>query len=184
MAREHTPDYKEQNCPLNTSKKSVRVAFTGVLIALSFVLARLEALIPPFTGIPGVKPGLANITTMASAYLLGWPYAVCVSLFRIILSGFTFNGLFSMLYSLAGGFLSLIVMLLLKRSGKLSLITISMLSGVAHNIGQTFVALIVLGRAALYYLPLLLVSGCVAGCITGLLCALLLKSLNKKRLFG
>ncbi len=54
----------------NSGIKISRIALLGMFTALAFVLGFIESLIPPFTGIPGVKAGFANIVTMAALYLL------------------------------------------------------------------------------------------------------------------
>ena len=78
--------------------------------------------------------------------------------------------LYSLLYSLAGGLLSLIVMVLLKRSVRFSTCGVSVAGGVSHNIGQIIVAMIVLQtEKIIYYLPVLLVSGVIAGVVIGLI---------------
>ena len=66
----------------------------------------IERLLPIYLGAPGVKLGLANLVTILSLYALGlWP-AVWISLARILLSGFAFGGMSSILFSLAGAALS------------------------------------------------------------------------------
>ena len=85
-----------------------------------------------------------------------------------------------MLYSFAGGILSFIIMILLKKTKKFSLVGISVSGGVGHNMGQIIVAAFVLETGALiYYLPFLLVIGTVAGVIIGILSAEILKRLPK-----
>lgn len=158
------------------------------MIALAFILSYVESLLPSFTGVPGVKAGLANIVTMVALYSLGWQYAAIISLVRVVLSGLIFTGMSAMFYSLAGAVLSLLVMLLLYRirrssdsarsSGSriFSLPAISVAGGVAHNIGQILVAWAVLGSAVLYYLPVLIISGLIAGIVTGGIAALVCRS--------
>ena len=69
-----------------------------------------------------------------------------------------------MLYSLAGCSLSLIVMVLLKKTDRFGVTGVSVAGGVAHNLGQIAVAMALLETTAfVYYLPFLLVSGCLAG---------------------
>ena len=69
--------------------------------------------------------------------------ALLLSVTRVVLSGFIFGNLASILYSLAGGLLSLAVMALLKKYMDLSIIGVSVAGGVFHNIGQLVVAAIV-----------------------------------------
>ena len=90
-------------------------------------------------------------------YLMGAKEAVCVNILRILLSGFLFGNLFSILYSLAGATVSFFVMWLTKKRH------------LSHNIGQFLVALVLLGTAMWYYLPYLLLMGMVTGLCNGIL---------------
>ena len=94
--------------------------------------------------------------------------AALVSVVRILVIGFMFGNLFSILYSLAGAALSLTVMELLKKHSGFSLIGISVAGGVTHNIGQLIVAMIVVSNTSLMvYAPALLVAGVLAGILIG-----------------
>ncbi len=89
-------------------------------------------------------------------YCIGAKEALLVSLLRIVLAGFMFGNMFSILYSLAGGILSFLIMYLLKRYTGLHVISISAAGGISHNIGQLFVAaLVVENYNILYYVPYL-----------------------------
>ena len=85
------------------NSKARRVALYGMLTALAFILSYVESLVPVTVGIPGVKLGLANLVVVIALYTLDLKGAFVISVVRIVLSGLTFGGLFSMLYSLAGG---------------------------------------------------------------------------------
>lgn len=152
---------------MTTTTKTARLAMAGIMIALAFILSYVESLLPTFTGVPGVKAGLANIVTMVALYVLDWKYAVAISLIRVVLAGLIFNGVSAMIYGLAGAALSLVVMILLRKF--FSIPAVSVAGGVAHNIGQILVAWAMLGSAVLYYLPVLIISGLVAGFITGII---------------
>lgn len=150
-----------------TVKRSV---YLGLLIALAFVLSYVETLIPINLGVPGAKLGLANLVVVVALYTLGGRDAFVLSMIRIILAGFTFGNMTSMLYSLAGGLLSFCVMLLAKKMKLFSLTGVSVLGGVFHNVGQILVAIFVLKTTSLvYYLPMLVIVGCLAGVVIGVL---------------
>ena len=157
-----------------------RIALTGLLVAAAMVLSYVEMLIPVFVAVPGVKLGLPNIVIVFALYRLGFRPAVLISLIRVVLVAFTFGNAFSLVYSLSGAILSLVVMGLLKRSDALSVTGVSVLGAVSHNIGQILVAMIVLETGSLiYYFPVLLVTGVVAGVFIGLLAAVLTKRIPK-----
>ena len=159
-----------------------RLAMFGLMVALAFVLSFAESLIPPVIPVPGVKLGLANLVGLCALYLMGPLDAAAVTLVRIILAGLTFGNGFSMLYALAGGVLSLIVMILLKHTGRFGVLGVSAAGGAAHNIGQILVAFAVLRSSGLwYYLPVLLVSGVVCGCVIGLIGGTVIRRLSRTK---
>ena len=118
-----------------------KTALGGMLVALAFVFSYIETLIPVNLGIPGAKLGLANLVVMVALYTLGAKEAFALSMVRILLTGFTFSSAAAMLYSFAGGILSYIVMVLAKKTGRLSVTGVSVLGGIFHNVGQILVAM-------------------------------------------
>lgn len=145
-----------------------RAAYFGIFTALALIFSYIETLIPIQFGVPGIKLGLANLIIVIVLYKTDWREALLLSVVRIILAGFIFGNLFSIVYSLAGGFLSLTVMVLLKRTDRFSVAGISMAGGVCHNIGQLVVAMIAVETYQVgYYLPVLLVAGLITGAVIG-----------------
>lgn len=156
-----------------------RVAYFGVFTAVALIFSYVESLIPIHFGIPGIKLGLANLIIIIALCKLSVKEAYVLSVLRVVLAGFLFGNLFSIVYSLAGGLFSLTVMVLLKKSDKFSLLGLSMAGGVFHNIGQLLVATVVLESLKLaYYLPVLLISGLVTGLVIGLVANEMLKRLK------
>lgn len=157
-----------------------RIAYMGMLTALAFVFSYIEFLLPLNFGVPGIKPGLANLTVMIALYLMSARAACTLSFVRIVLTGLTFGNAASMIYSLAGGMLSLAAMLPAKRCKAFSVTGVSILGGVFHNVGQILAAIVVLETASLlYYLPVLLISGTVAGALIGILASVVIRRLKK-----
>lgn len=155
-----------------------RVAYFGVFTALALIFSYVESLIPIQFGIPGVKLGLANLIIVIALYKMRLSEVFLLSIVRILLSGFLFGNYFSILYSLAGGLLSLAVMALLKKAGDFSVMGISMAGGVSHNVGQLVVAMLVVETFSVgYYLPVLLVAGLVTGFLIGVAAGEMLKRL-------
>lgn len=155
-----------------------RVATYGMLIALAFIFSFVETLIPiPIpVPVPGIKLGLANIVVLVALYSLGIKEAFVISCVRIILMGFTFGNMFSILYSLSGGILSWIIMSIMKKTKAFSVIGVSIAGGITHNLGQIIVAAIVFETAGMVtYIPVLLVAGTITGLLTGMLGVSLLK---------
>jgi len=162
---------------MNMGKK---VATIGMLIALAMIFSYIEVLIPINFGIPGVKLGLANLVVVISLYCLPLPWTWFISLIRIFLMGILFGNGASLLYSMAGGILSLFVMSIFKQIKGFSIMGVSVGGGVSHNVGQILMAVILLGNASIsYYLPVLLVSGVITGICIGQLSVHILKLIKK-----
>ena len=154
-----------------------KTAYLGLFAAVAIIFGYVESLIPVFAGIPGVKMGLANLAVLFILDRYSWREAALVSVVRILVIGFMFGNLFSIVYSLAGAALSLTVMNFLKKHSDFSLIGISVAGGVTHNIGQLMVAIPATHTIGLlyYYAPALMVSGVVTGLLIGVLTKEVLK---------
>lgn len=163
--------------------KTKRVAFLSMCIALSMILSYFESLIPPLVAVPGVKVGLPNLVMVFMLYKIGAKSTAIVSIIRVILVGILFGTPLSMIYSLAGAILSLIGMILLKKTNLFAPVTVSVVGGILHNVGQIATACFVMETAEIaYYLPVLFISGTIAGIIIGYVAALILKRLDKMKL--
>ncbi len=164
------------------SLMSTSIPVAAILASLALIFSYVEFLFPLSLGIPGIKPGLANIVVVVALYKLGARTALMVNLTRILLAAALFGSVFSGLYSLAGGLVSFAVMTALRRTGLFSTAGVSMAGGVFHNLAQLAVAaLIVESPEILYYFPLLLLSGMAAGLINGVLGTWILRSLKDVR---
>ena len=115
---------------------------------------------------------------VVALYKMRLSKAYLLSVVRVLLAGFIFGNYFSIIYSLAGGLLSLTVMALLKKWGGFSLQGISIAGGVFHNIGQLIVAAVVVETFSVtYYFPVLLVAGLLTGLVIGIVAEMMLKRL-------
>lgn len=163
-------------------KSSKNVAVLGLCTATALILAYVEVLIPPlFSAVPGIKMGLPNILLVFLLYRCGAPSAIGVSLLRILLVSMLFGNAMAFFYSLAGGFLSMAVMILLRKLNFLSEVGVSVAGGVMHNVGQILMAMLLLETSELgYYLVVLTVTGTVAGILVGLCGAVLIRKIPTK----
>lgn len=155
------------------------VALYGMFISVALVLSYIEAIIPIQIPVMGVKLGLANIVIVWILYSMGVKKAALISILRVLLAGFLFGSLYSIIFSMAGAVLSLLVMYLLKKVKIFSVIGVSIAGGVTHNIAQILVAMAVLENARLiYYLPALLIGGVVSGIAIGILGGILYRKIK------
>lgn len=152
-----------------------RIAQLGFLLALALILAYVESLIPFSFGIPGIKLGLPNLIVVLLLCNEGDLFennvrdAFVINILRIIVSGFLFSNLYTILYALAGALFSFIAMLVGRRMRCFSVIGVSVLGGVFHNIGQIIVAMFVVETVYVgYYVPFLIAAGTVTGAVLGI----------------
>lgn len=147
-----------------------KTVLLGFFTAVAMICSYIEVIIPMPIPVPGIKLGLANLVVVLLLYSYGVRDAVLVNFVRIILSGFLFSNMSMVLYSLTGGAVSMAIMICCKRLNCFSVKGVSVAGGVAHNIGQLFVAIIVVKTKELFfYAPLLIVAGVLTGYIIGTL---------------
>lgn len=159
--------------------KTRKITVLALSVALAMILSFIESQIPAFVAIPGVKIGLANIVVVFALYKLGWKQAILISGVRVFLVSVLFGSAASLLYSLAGATLSLIGMILLKKTDKFSCTAVSVAGGVLHNIGQIAMACIILETDVIrYYLPFLILSGTLAGIAIGIISAIMIRRIT------
>ena len=160
-------------------RKGARLASFGVFVALALIFSYIETLIPFQIGIPGVKLGLANLVIVIALYRMPVGEEYLLSGVRVVLTGFLFGNLMSILYSLAGGILSLTVMWGMKRIRSVSILGVSIAGGVFHNIGQLLAAALMVETYGVFsYLPVLLISGLLTGFVIGLAAGEMLKRIR------
>lgn len=147
-----------------------RMCYLALFCAIAIILSYIETLIPFQFGVPGAKIGLANITTIILLLCFGFKEAFIVMLLRIFIIAATFTNLYMMLYSLAGGIISLIMMALVHKTKLFSNYIVSIIGGIFHNIGQLLIAMIFFNTTTfLYYLPYLLLIGTISGTAIGII---------------
>ena len=155
---------------LPSQEKNKRIAIAALLAALALIFSYVESLVPAPVPIPGVKLGIANLVILVALYQLDLKYAFAINIIRIVVSGLLFSGVLGIIYSMAGGMLSLIVMWLLKKTGIFSVVGVSTAGGVTHNIGQILVAALLISDLKIFaYLPILMFSGIISGILIGFL---------------
>jgi len=152
----------------------------AALAAAAVGLSVLEAAIP--LPIPGLKPGLANIITLAVLYRFGWSAAVWVSLLRIVASALLLGNFLTptFMMSLTGGIVSLLVLGAATRLPRrwFGPVGLSLLAALGHMGAQLgLVDLWLLPGASLAgVLPLFLAVAWVTGIVNGWVASRLLNS--------
>lgn len=159
-----------------------KIAKLSMLLAISVILSLIESFIPIFNGIvPGLKIGLANLVVIFALYMYSFKDAIYLSVLRVFLVGILRTGLFSItfFFSLTGALLSIIVMYLLKKYTKLSIVGVSVSGAIAHSVGQIIIAILFLNNInIIYYLPILLIGSVASGIVIGITASKVLEYLN------
>ena len=162
-------------------EKTKKTAFLGVVTSVALVLSYLEAILPPlYAAVPGVKVGLPNLVIIFILYKYSFKEAFSISIVRVLIVALLFGNVMTLAYSTAGAILSIIVMVLLKKTDKFSIVGVSIAGGVAHNAGQVLVAIFLLDSTQIgYYMIILAITGTIAGVFIGLAGGLLIKKFRK-----
>ncbi len=148
-----------------------RLVIIALFIAQATALNIMEGFITLPIVVPGVKLGLANIITLLALLILGWRDVFLIVTLRCLLAALYGGNPVSFLFSIGGGLLSTLIMVLMWKyfSKYISVVTISLMGAVGHNIGQLFVAGLLIKDFRIYvYLPVLLVSALITGYIVGI----------------
>lgn len=157
-----------------------KLAQIGLFTSVALIFSYIEKLISFDFVAPGVKIGLANIVIIIALYYFSNKFAFCVNIIRIIIVGLLFGNIFSFIISILGAIFSFIFMVYSKKSKLFSIIGVSIIGGVTHNLGQITGATIVLNSfAVISYLPFLILMGIIMGAINGIISNLILKKLPK-----
>ncbi len=166
----------------NRKNAARRIALCGLLTSLMLVLGFIESLIP-VGSVPGIKLGLSNGVLLFALYTMGIPTAALLMVLKVVLSGLLFGGVSAMMYALAGGVVSMLVMAPLSRVKGLHMVTVSMAGGVMHNVGQVALAMLMLSTPQLmYYMAVLMIAGLLCGALTGICASSAVKHLKHFRI--
>jgi len=156
------------------------------LAALAITIHIAESALP--NPLPGVKPGLANVVTIAVLYLYGWRTAAWVSLLRVLVGSLLLGTFLSPTFvlSLAGALASIttlggayLINTRLPGQG-LGPVGYSLLAAMAHIAGQFYSAYwLFIPHAALFtLLPVLMSAAVVLGLINGIITRTMLQRLS------
>lgn len=168
-------------------KKTSKIVYIGLLVSQALVLHIIERSIPvPFIT-PGAKLGLANLITVIALYTLDKKRDAFLVLFlRLILSTIFGGNLSSFMYSVSGGILSFISMIIIKEvfKDKVSIIGVSSTGAIFHNVGQLIIAsIIVKNIGVMLYLPILSTMGIGTGIFVGITANYAVNHLKKIPMF-
>lgn len=166
------------------SKRIRKIAMTGLLLSMSLIIGIIEHSLPPIIPVlPYLKLGLGNVVILATYILLGYKSALVVMLLKCVGIAIFSGNPISLAFSVSAGTISLCISMLLLHKDNFSLIAVSALSAMIHNLVQILVAWAVMGTwVVLSYLPYMFVLGSIAGVFTGLIATLVIRYLPNSTL--
>ncbi len=160
--------------------KTKDITRMALLTAIALTIFMVEAQLPGLVPVPGIKLGLSNIVTVYAVFTLGPTKAAMILTARVFL-GAVFSGQMStILYSGAGGALSILVTILSRRVLNRKQIWVAgVLGSIAHCVGQMAVAIgVTLTPGLAAYLPVMILVGIFTGAFTGFCAQLLTERLK------
>ncbi len=167
----------------STRMTTQRLTRLALLTAAAAVLGYFDNILSAAMLLPtGIKLGLANTVLLYAIYLLGPGSAVILMVLKVVLTGLMSGNLASaFLFSMGGGALSLAMMLLIRKLCKdsVSIVGVSVVGAVFHNVGQLLVASFVVQTMPLMvYLFPLLIAAVITGILTGMAGKQIVKALR------
>ncbi|HHY04931.1 MAG TPA: Gx transporter family protein [Thermoanaerobacterales bacterium] len=150
--------------------KHHKMAFLSLLVTFAIALHIIENMLPVLLPVPGAKLGLANIISLLAISLFGLKEGMIINVLRCIMGALLSGSMSSLIYSLFGAVTSTLVMSFFYKyyKGTFSLVGISIIGGISHNLAQITIASLILSTYSLYlYLPFLMVIGLLTGLLTG-----------------
>ena len=163
--------------------KTNSIARLSLFTALALIMALVENALPPlFWFAPGAKLGLSNLISLVALFTDGIAGGYVVLIVRIMLASIFGGNFFSLVYSIPAGLISFTIQVFLAKflMKRISVVTISIIGGVVHNLIQTLIASLITGvnlySLTIYTLP----AGFIAGLFVGIVAYFILKRLPDK----
>lgn len=163
-------------------KRTRKIILLSLLVSIGLALSVIESSIPLPVAIPGARLGLSNMVTLVTLVVFGFKEALVVSILKSLVLVLVTGSISSLMYSLAGGVVSCIIMFIGYRffSNIFSLIGVSILGATGHNIAQVSVAVMIMSNLRVYsYLPILVLMGLFTGYFVGLSSIYISRNLEK-----
>lgn len=153
-----------------------KIAVLAIFIALSLITFIIENQFPPLF-VPGARMGLANIFSFAALIMYSPVEAFIVVAVRTGLGAVYAGNLSALLYSFTGGVVSMTISSLLMYTvyPKISVMAVSVLAAVAHNITQNIVFVLLTDTSTITLIPYFILTGILSGAIVGAVILLIFK---------
>lgn len=158
-----------------TAKK---IAVLAIFIALSLITFIIENQFPPLF-VPGARMGLANIFSFTALIMFSPVEAFIVVAVRTGLGAIYAGNVSALLYSFTGGVVSMAISSVLMYTvyPRVSVMAVSVLGAVAHNVTQNIVFVLLTDTSTLTLIPYFILAGILSGAIVGAVTLLLFKKI-------
>lgn len=163
-----------------------RVATLSVLTAMGLITFMIESLFPPLI-LPGAKMGISNVFSLLTVIVMGPTEALILVLVRTTLGSMFTGNMSTLMYSMTAGVVSVAVSALLVEFvyPKVSIVAISVVSAVLHNLTQNLVFCLISDTPQMFaYMPWLALLGVLAGVIVGFAVWFILRTVPTKIFVG
>ncbi len=168
--------------PLRTNKEDYLIAW---LTALAISVHIIEAAFP--SPLPGVKPGLANVVTVAALILFGWGTAAWVGFLRVLVGSLLVGTFLSPTFalSLAGATASIAVLGIAKALpgvvfGPVGYCVLAAMAHMAAQFGAAYV-LFIPHQGLFSLLPVLMTAALVFGLVSGFITKSAITYINDRK---
>ena len=158
-----------------TAKK---IAVLAIFITLSLITFIIENQFPPLF-VPGARMGLANIFSFFLLIMFSPVEAFIVVAVRTGLGAIYAGNVSALLYSFTGGVVSMAISSVLMYTvyPRVSVMAVSVLGAVAHNVTQNIVFVLLTDTSTLTLIPYFILAGILSGAIVGAVTLLLFKKI-------
>ena len=158
-----------------TAKK---IAVLAIFITLSLITFIIENQFPPLF-VPGARMGLANIFSFTALIMFSPVEAFIVVAVRTGLGAIYAGNVSALLYSFTGGVVSMAIssVLMYPVYPRVSVMAVSVLGAVAHNVTQNIVFVLLTDTSTLTLIPYFILAGILSGAIVGAVTLLLFKKI-------
>ena len=162
--------------------KTKRITELSLLTAAALIVFIIEMRLPNLSPVQGVKLGLANIFTVYAVYRFSGKEVLLMVLARVFLGAVFSSNFSALIYSMSGALLCFMGMIFLKKFIPENYLWLcSIFGAIFHNVGQIIAAVVVMKTTAvIVYLPIFIITSCIAGLFTGLSAQFILKRINRK----
>lgn len=159
-----------------TAKK---IAVLAIFITLSLITFIIENQFPPLF-VPGARMGLANIFSFTALIMFSPVEAFIVVAVRTGLGAIYAGNVSALLYSFTGGVVSMAISSVLMYTvyPRVSVMAVSVLGAVAHNVTQNIVFVLLTDTSTLTLIPYFILAGILSGAIVGAVTLLLFKKIT------